>query len=112
MAEDAIVVVRGRLEKGEEEAPRVRAMEVSIPNLSEGSAGPVELHMDITRCTPPVVERLRETLSSHPGTAEVYVHLREGSRRRVLLLPPRLRVAPSPALYGDLKVLLGPNCLG
>jgi DNA polymerase-3 subunit alpha len=29
----------------------------------------------------------------------------------VLRLDDRLRVTPSPALYGDLKALLGPTCL-
>jgi DNA polymerase-3 subunit alpha len=29
----------------------------------------------------------------------------------VLRLDDRLRVTPSPALYGDLKALLGPACL-
>ena len=27
-------------------------------------------------------------------------------------LDDRLRVTPSPALYGDLKAILGPSCLG
>jgi len=27
-------------------------------------------------------------------------------------LDDRLRVTPTPALYGDLKALLGPTCLG
>ena len=30
----------------------------------------------------------------------------------VLRLDDRLRVSPSPALYADLKHLLGPGCLG
>jgi DNA polymerase-3 subunit alpha len=29
----------------------------------------------------------------------------------VVRLDDRLRVTPSPALYGDLKALLGPSCL-
>ena len=112
LAEDVVVVVRGRLEKGEDEAPRVRAMEVTVPNLADAAGtGPVEVHLDVVRCTPPVVERLREVLSSHPGTVPVHIHLRNGTRTTVLSIDDRLRVSPSPSLYGDLKVLLGPSCL-
>jgi DNA polymerase-3 subunit alpha len=113
LAEDVVVVVRGRLEKGDEGSPRLRGMEITVPNLSDATAsGPVGIHLDVTRCTPPVVERLREVLGNHPGTVEVHVHLRNGARTTVLSIDDRLRVTPSPALYGDLKALLGPNCLG
>jgi DNA polymerase-3 subunit alpha len=88
-------------------------MEITVPNLSDATAsGPVAIHLDVTRCTPPLVERLREVLGNHPGTVEVHVHLRNGARTTVLSIDDRLRVTPTPALYGDLKALLGPNCLG
>jgi DNA polymerase-3 subunit alpha len=113
LAEDVVVVVRGRLEKGDDAAPRLRAMDVSAPSLSESAtSGPVAITLDISRCTPPVVDRLREVLGNHPGTAEVHIHLRNGATTTVLSIDERLRVVPSPALYGDLKALLGPSCLG
>ncbi|MCU0282277.1 MAG: DNA polymerase III subunit alpha [Candidatus Nanopelagicales bacterium] len=113
LAEDVVIVVRGRLERGDEGSPRLRGMEITVPNLSDATAsGPVAIHLDVTRCTPPLVERLREVLGNHPGTVEVHVHLRNGARTTVLSIDDRLRVTPTPALYGDLKALLGPNCLG
>jgi DNA polymerase-3 subunit alpha len=60
---------------------------------------------------PPIVERLKEVLASHPGTNEVHLHLMNGERATVIRLDDRLRVTPSPSLYGDLKALLGPSCL-
>jgi DNA polymerase-3 subunit alpha len=68
--------------------------------------------MAAARCIPPLVEKLKDVLSAHAGTTEVHLHLTGGSRTTVLRLDDRLRVTPSPALYGDLKALLGPNCLG
>ncbi|MFC0860866.1 hypothetical protein ACFHYQ_01005 [Sphaerimonospora cavernae] len=62
--------------------------------------------------TPPVVGRLKEVLTTHPGTTEVHLQLRNGPRTTVMRLDDRLRVTPSPALMGDLKQLLGPACLG
>ncbi|MDH3958581.1 MAG: hypothetical protein OEU98_03800, partial [Actinomycetota bacterium] len=86
---------------------------ISAPSISDtGATGPVGIHLDIARCTPPVVQRLRDVLGNHPGTVEVHVHLRNGGTTTVLAIDDRLRVVPSPALYGDLKALLGPNCLG
>jgi hypothetical protein len=58
-----------------------------------------------------LVERLKDVLAMHPGTTEVHLHLTSSGRTTVLRLDDRLRVTPSPALYGDLKALLGPTCL-
>jgi DNA polymerase III subunit alpha len=87
-------------------------MEVTVPDLSEGPRGPVVLTLPATRCTPPVVQRLREVLASHPGVTEVRLQLQSGPQTTVLRLDDGLRVAPSPALFGDLKALLGSSCLG
>jgi DNA polymerase-3 subunit alpha len=82
------------------------------PDLGEAvDRGPVVLQIPAARCTPPVVERLREVLATHPGVTEVQLQLRNGARTTVLRLDEGLRVAPTPALMGDLKALLGPSCL-
>ncbi len=60
---------------------------------------------------PPVVERLREVLVTHPGPTEVHLKLRGHERTTVVRLDDKLRVATSPALIGDLKQLLGPACV-
>ncbi len=111
LAEDAVVVVRGRLDK-REDVPRLVAMEVTVPDLSTGPRGPVIVTLATGRCTPPVVERLSEVLASHPGTTEVQLQLHSGTRTRVLRLDDRLRVTASPSLMADLKALLGAACLG
>ena len=63
------------------------------------------------RCTPPVVERLKEVLVTHPGPTQVHLKLRGHERTTVVRLDDKLRVAASPALIGDLKQLLGPACV-
>jgi DNA polymerase-3 subunit alpha len=105
---DQIVVVKGRISRRDDQ-PSLFASEVSIPELTEGPRGPVLVSMPATRCTPPVVERLREVLGSHPGTTEVRLKLVNGSRETVLRLDQGLRVRPSTALMGDIKALLGPT---
>jgi hypothetical protein len=87
-------------------------MEVTAPDLTNEAGGPLVVSVAENRCTMPLVSRLREVLTTHPGTTEVHLQVHRGARTTVLRLDDHLRVAPSPALMGDLKQLLGPACLG
>jgi DNA polymerase-3 subunit alpha len=110
IAEDAIVVVRGRVDRRDDQ-PRLMAMDLSLPDITApDEVKPVVLALPPARCTPPLVERLREVLASHPGPAEVHLKLVNGSRATLLRLGP-LRVAPTTALMADLKALLGPSAV-
>ncbi|MFN8189689.1 MAG: DNA polymerase III subunit alpha [Nocardioidaceae bacterium] len=110
LTEDAIVTVRGRLSRSKDQ-PELHGQEVTVPDLSEGPSGPVVISLPSTRCTAPVIEQLREVLSTHPGLTEVRLRLLARNGTTVMRLDDRLRVAPSPELYADLKQLLGPGCL-
>ena len=110
LAEDAVLVVRGRVRR-RDETMQLQAMEVTIPDTSAVADAPVVVHLAEARCTPPVVERLREVLSTHPGVTEVHLRLTSPGRAVVMRLDDGLRVERSPSLYGDLKALLGPSCL-
>ncbi|MBC7273398.1 MAG: DNA polymerase III subunit alpha, partial [Streptomyces sp.] len=110
LVEDAVVFVKGRLDK-REDVPRLVAMELMVPDLSNaGTNAPVVLTIPATRVTPPMVSRLGEILSHHKGDSEVRIKLQGPTKTTVLRLD-RHRVKPDPALFGDLKVLLGPSCL-
>src|SRR5665811_756325 len=89
----------------------LHGQEVSVPDLSDGPSGPVTISLPSTRCTPPVVEQLKEVLATHPGVTEVRLRLMAKSSTTVLKLDDRLRVTVTPALSADLKALLGPSCL-
>ncbi|AEB44044.1 DNA polymerase III subunit alpha [Micromonospora maris] len=107
IAEDAIVVVKGRVDR-RDDIPRIMAMDMSLPDVSTSTTNKaVTLTIPVTRCTPPLVERLKETLVLHPGDAEVHVKLLNGSRTTLLRLGP-VRVAATTALMADLKSVLGP----
>jgi DNA polymerase-3 subunit alpha len=110
LAEDLVVVVRGRVNR-RDDVPTIYAQELTLPDLDEGPRGPVVVSLPVTRCTPPVVERLKDVLSTHPGPTEVHLRLTQAGRMTVMRLDDGLRVTPSPALFGDLKALLGPTCL-
>jgi DNA polymerase-3 subunit alpha len=67
--------------------------------------------MEMSRCTPPVIDRMKEILRSHPGAREVHLQLDENGKFTVLKLDEGLKVTSSPSLSADLKTVLGPDCL-
>src|SRR5205085_9702231 len=99
---DQIVVVKGRISRRDDQ-PSLFASEISIPELTEGPRGPVLVSMPATRCTPPVVERLREVLGSHPGTTEVQLKMVNGSRETVMRLDQGARLRLGTALIGNVQ---------
>ena len=110
LLEDAVLTIRGRVRR-RDEVMQLQAMEVSIPEVTEADVRPVTITMPVSRCTPPVVERLRAILADHPGVTEVHLKLTQPGRSTVMRLDDGLRIERSPALFGDLKALLGPSSL-
>jgi DNA polymerase-3 subunit alpha len=106
LAEDVIVLVKGRLDR-REDTPKLVASELTVPDVSEGPRGPVVITLRTTLCTPPVVERLKAVLAAHPGFTEVHLQLTGPGKVTLMRLDEGLRVSPTPALFGDLKALLG-----
>ena len=111
LEEDLIVVVRGRLQRRDDGAVSINAQELTVPDMSGGHAGPVLISMVNHKATETVVTALGDVLRNHPGTTEVQLKLTSSRKVELLKLGVDLRVSPTPALFGDLKVLLGPTCL-
>ena len=114
VAEDAIVLVKGKVNKREDRVS-LFVEDLAVPDLTVGGAGgaPVRVSIESARCTPERVGRLKEVLVAHPGPSEVHLTLRAANgASHVLRLDDALKVTNSGALMGDLKALLGPRCLG
>jgi DNA polymerase-3 subunit alpha len=108
IVEDAVVVIRGRVDAREENI-RMIGSELSLPDLSKVLDGPVRLAMSQDQCNERVIAHLKEILSSHPGSTAVEIELSFGSRLRTTL--PNYGVTPSQGLMGDIKALLGPGAI-
>ena len=108
--EDRIVAIRGRVDKGED-TPRITAIDLSIPDVNQAPIGPFVIKIEAERCTPPVVDRMKEILRSHPGTREVHLRIEGNRSAKTLRLDDGLKVTASPSLSADLKSVLGPDCL-
>jgi DNA polymerase III subunit alpha len=110
LATDTVVKIKGRV-KVEDDVVSLSASELSLPDITDVRNEPVVISLSATRCTPQVVQQLREVLAAHPGPTEVRLRLRSADKTTVMKLDERLRVTPSPPLMADLKALLGPSCL-
>ena len=110
LATDVVCAVRGRVNR-RDDSTSLYAQDLTLPDLSEGPRGPVVVSLPLTRATTGLAERLKEVLVEHPGATEVQVKLTQPGRTVLMRLDDSLRVSASPALFGDLKALLGPSCL-
>ncbi|GAA2894655.1 DNA polymerase III subunit alpha [Pseudonocardia halophobica] len=113
VAEDAIVLVKARVNKRDDRVSLI-ANDLAVPELqAAGEAGlPVKVSLRTELCTPERVAQLKEVLTHHPGTSEVHLALVYGTKITHWKLADTLKVTNTPALMGDLKALLGPGCLG
>jgi DNA polymerase-3 subunit alpha len=102
---DAILVIRGRLDTREEE-PKIVCMEVSRPVLERGLE---DLHITLPLgvLTDAKVDGLKDVLSGHPGPSPVLLHV----GAKVLRLPPEFNVDCRNGLVGELKRLLGQSAV-
>ena len=108
LIEDRIVTVRGRVDR-RDDALRFTALDMSMPDISTAPLGPLVISLPMSQCTPPVVERIKEILRSHPGKREVHLKLNENGVDTFMKIDAL--VTASPSLSADLKSILGPNCL-
>lgn len=108
LTEDRVVIIRGRVDRREDQL-RFTALEMTFPDIAKGAVGPLVITMPIAQCTPPIVDRMKEILRTHPGNREVHLQLDDHGKSTVMKLDAR--VTSSPSLSADLKSVLGPYCL-
>jgi DNA polymerase-3 subunit alpha len=108
LTEDRVVVVRGRFSRTDEQV-RFTALEMKMPDISAAPTGPLLISLPAAQVTPPIVERMKEILRSHPGKREVHLQVIDQEKSTTLKIDAL--VTSSPSLSADLKAILGPDCL-
>ena len=108
---DQVMVIKGRVNV-RDDGLNIQAMSMFVPDVSTSvaDAGPLNLILPEVRATASTISELSNILGRHPGTSEVKLTLTRGAQSRVFELP--IRTSVSGDLYGELKSLLGPGCLG
>ncbi len=108
LIEDRVVTIRGRVDRREDQV-RFSAFEMSPLDITSGPVGPLLISLPISSCTPPIVDRIKEILRSHPGKREVHLQINDEGSNTMMKIDAL--VTSSPSLSADLKSILGPDCL-
>ncbi len=111
LVEDAIVKVKGRVEKRAEGDSVLGVIEV-VPFNGVSEYHPLTVVIDAGCVAPTVIDDLKRVLSDFPGSVPVVLQMVSGEQRARLRVGDRLRVEPAAGLYAELKALLGESCIG
>jgi DNA polymerase-3 subunit alpha len=110
LTNDSVVVVRGRVSV-RDDGMNLHAVSMFTPDLGQSlGSGPLMISMPELRATTEVVTSLNDVLIRHSGDTEVRLKLVKGESARMFEIPYPVKVSAD--LYGELKSLLGPACLG
>ena len=103
LADDAVLVVKGRIDKRDDD-PKFIAMAVEVFEGVTDGAPPLRLKVSPARLDQHTVDELRQVLARFPGESQVFMHLGE---KQVLRLPDEFCADTTGGLIGELRVLLG-----
>ncbi|MFS8480526.1 MAG: DNA polymerase III subunit alpha [Acidimicrobiia bacterium] len=107
LADDAVVVVKGRVDK-RDDAPKLVAQSIELVDVGEGDAEPLRVRVPPQLLSRSTVASLKQILADHPGESPVMLHLGDDT---VVRLPDRWKVDTSNGLIGQLRVVLGPSAI-
>jgi DNA polymerase-3 subunit alpha len=105
LADDAVIVVKGKLDKREDQ-PKLVAMDVDVFEPIGDGAPPVRIRIP-GGVSDHQIGRLRALISEHPGESRVFLHVGQ----QVVALPDRDCVDATKGFMGEVRVLLGADCL-
>ena len=104
LIDDAIVTVKGRIDRRDEVRIGFMAQDVQIlEGLDTGSAAPLRLRVPATSLTELKIHQIRKILREHPGDSPVYLHIGQG---KVLRLADDFCVDLD-RVVGELRMALG-----
>ncbi|MFY9713684.1 MAG: DNA polymerase III subunit alpha, partial [Microbacterium sp.] len=110
LQQDSILAVRGRVSR-RDDGLNLHAQSAFAPDVgSFDAAGPLALVLAEQRATERVMNELADVLRRHSGDTEVVLRVHRGGTAKVFDVPMPVKVTAD--LFGDLKSLLGPSCLG
>lgn len=106
LADDAVVCVKGRLDNRDDQMKLV-VMEVRRPELVLDGGPPLRLSIPVGRLTESMINSLKKLMSEHPGDSSVLLNVDD----KTIRLSDDFNVDTTKGLLGELRVLLGPDCM-
>jgi DNA polymerase III subunit alpha len=107
LADDALVLVRGRVD-GREDVAKLMCLDVTVLEAVSEAAAPLRIRVNPSVASEEMIDNLKKLLVDHPGETPVLLHLGEG---QVLRLPAHFSVDSGNGLAGEIRVLLGPDAI-
>lgn len=106
---DVIVSIRGRLNQRDDGVAMHAYGVKPVDSGQIDDGGELTISLNETRATPEVMQDLKAMLERHQGPHPVALRLHTDTSIRLFELPMQVKIASD--LFGELKGLLGPNCL-
>jgi DNA polymerase-3 subunit alpha len=107
LADDEVVCVKGRLDT-KDETPKLICLEVRKPDLDPSGIQPLHLALPVNALSDERVASLKKLLVDHPSPVPVLLHV----GAKCIRLASEFSVDTTKGLLSELRVLLGPACLG
>jgi DNA polymerase-3 subunit alpha len=107
LADDALVLVRGRVD-GREDVAKLMCLDVTVLEAVSEATAPLRIRVNPSVASEEMIDNLKKLLVDHPGETPVLLHLGEG---QVLRLPAHFSVDSGNGLAGEIRVLLGPDAI-
>jgi DNA polymerase-3 subunit alpha len=110
LVEDAVLVVKGRVDHKQQGETKLIALEVAafeaVPERRE-----VRLKVDARSAPAGVIRELAGVVRDFPGEAPVYVDCVTSAGPKSYAFGPQFKVQPAPDFYAEVKALLGESAL-
>ena len=105
LREDAVLIVKGRVDRRDEGEPKLVALEVQ-PFEAVPMVGEVRLRVDAREARSTFIDELMRVIQDFPGSAPVIVEIDTSDGRKVLRLGPLYKVRPEPEFFSEVRVLV------
>ncbi|HQG54345.1 MAG TPA: DNA polymerase III subunit alpha, partial [Thermoleophilia bacterium] len=106
LVEDAIVKVKGRVDRRSEDEVKLVVLEV-VPFAGVSEHRPLTLTIEAATVRPSLIDDLKRVLADFPGKVPVVLHFVADDKSTRLRVGDGFRVDPVAGLYAELKALLG-----
>ena len=108
LVDDAIVVVRGRLDS-KDDIPKFICQDLEVFDSTQMTEStPLRLRLPTHAQDPGTLDSLKTLLVDHSGASDVFLHL---DGKQIIRLPDTYRVDTGNGLVAEIRVLLGPDAV-
>jgi DNA polymerase-3 subunit alpha len=105
---DGAIMVQGEVQKDDNAVKILAETLIPIEKAEETWAATLHVNLDLSRVQRETLLRLRDVMSSHPGTCPAILRLNSTDQTRILIaLPEQLKVKAGSKLKRDINALLG-----